>query len=275
MDVFTSRFFQVLLSLEKKYVYWPNAEEKEQIKTENQSYLGFPDCLGFMDGTQIYFGNPPKYERHEFETEPGQYSMQVMAICDHKRRFRYLETGHFGSSNDMQVLNESLFKKEIDRYFDDNEYVLGDNHYNSRYPFLVPVSKGSEDNRRFDHYILQMQIKIEHAIDMLKTRFPSLHKLRLLIRVKEDIRYASGWVRVCATLNNFLISRKEDSLTVLLEKQYDEKEKLVRARLEEAMCTPPDDKRENTSLWNKEDAGKTKYDTIKSIVLDEMKRRST
>ncbi|KAG2196155.1 hypothetical protein INT47_006501 [Mucor saturninus] len=105
----------------------------------------------------------------------------------------------------------------------DDEYVLGDDNYIT-YPFLVP-----------------MLIKVEHAFDMLRTCFPRPNIMSVLIRGKLDVIYASGWIRVCIVLNNFLIGRQNDSLTALLEKQYAEKERLERIRLEETYDSSSED----------------------------------
>lgn len=284
VEVITTRFFKAILSLENEYVYWPGTEAKKIIKDANESFLGFPDCLGFIDGTHIFLDSAPTWRRDEFYCRKGAYSIQTMAICDHKRRIRYLETGFFGSSHDMRVLNESDFGQNPTKYCIGNEYILGDGGY-SAFHYLVPVSKKprngttADDDQRFNTYISQMRIKIEHAFGILKARFQSLKQLRLQITSKEDVAFASAWIRVCVILNNFLINRSQDSMTMKLEKKFAKKEHERLRKLDEATpntgdCENEDDE-ENTLLAELycTETGKEKYATIKKIVLEEMDRR--
>lgn len=272
---FTTRFFKVILSMEDQFVSWPSPEEKVVIKTINQSYLGFPDCLGFIDGTHICLEDAPVWRENEFYNRKGSHSIQTMAICDHKRRIRYVETGYFGSSHDMRVLAESDMGKNPSKYCVGNEYVLGDGGY-SPTNYLVPVSKKprngttADDDQQFNTYISQMRIKIEHAFGILKARFQSLKQLRLKIKSKDDVVYASGWIRVCIALNNFLIDRESDSFTAILEKQFAEKERLELQQLEDGVQSSSDETSNNTDVT---ESGKEKYQAIKNIVLEEMKQR--
>lgn len=269
---FTTRFFKVILSMEDQFTYWPTTEEKELIKSVNKAYLGFPDCIGFIDGTHIFLEEAPTWRRDEFYCRKGGYSIQTMAICDHRRRIRYVETGYFGSSHDMRVLNESDLGQNPSKYCVDDEYVLGDGGYSaSRY--LVPVSKkpkngvtGDED-QQFNTYISQMRIKIEHAFGILKSRFQSLKQLRLKVESKEDIKYASAWIRVCIALNNFLINRNDDSLTAKLEKKFVEKEAGVLHEQEDVEPSLSDD------IYVATETGKKKYEAIRKVVMEDMRRR--
>ncbi|KAG2195651.1 hypothetical protein INT47_002890 [Mucor saturninus] len=50
-----------MLSLESNVIQWPGKEQKERIKDLTEKSNGFPDCLGFVDGTLIHLEYKPKF----------------------------------------------------------------------------------------------------------------------------------------------------------------------------------------------------------------------
>ena len=53
--LYQERVFQAILSLEKIYLVWPNAEQRIKIKEKFGTRHGLPGCVGIVDGTPINF----------------------------------------------------------------------------------------------------------------------------------------------------------------------------------------------------------------------------
>ena len=61
--LYTDLVVTAFLSLEEKFVFLPNAPEKKQIKNRIREYSGFPNCLGFVDGTLLVLENKTDAQR--------------------------------------------------------------------------------------------------------------------------------------------------------------------------------------------------------------------
>lgn len=142
---YTERFFTAILSLTEQWVYWPDDNEKEVIKAAIKKDSGFPNCIGFVDGSLIPLEFQPSWDRYqEFYTRKANYSIQTMCICDNKRRVRYIATGLFGSIHDSRVFNETMGESP-GLYFNEGEYMLADSAYAAT-SFMVPPYKQPRDS---------------------------------------------------------------------------------------------------------------------------------
>ena len=45
--------------LRNKAITWPDEEERKEIAVEIQREFQFPNCVGFMDGTLLFFAQKP------------------------------------------------------------------------------------------------------------------------------------------------------------------------------------------------------------------------
>ncbi|KAI7874185.1 uncharacterized protein EV154DRAFT_578454 [Mucor mucedo] len=59
---FTKRFIIAVISnLAKEYLRWPTAEERKIINKEIEEEYGFPECVGFVDGSLFPLSNRPTW----------------------------------------------------------------------------------------------------------------------------------------------------------------------------------------------------------------------
>jgi hypothetical protein len=74
---------------------------------------------------------------------------------------------------------------------------------------MIISYKASEKNQsanwRFNKKLSRVRIDIEHVFEMLKERWQSLTKMRLIIRNKKQYRFVIQWITICVILHNILI----------------------------------------------------------------------
>ncbi len=142
------------------------------------------------------------------------------------------------------------------------QYLLGDSTY-TNINYMIISYKASEKeqfaNRRFNKKLSRVRIDIEHIFEMLKERWQSLTKLRLLIRNKKQYRFAVQWITTCVILHNILLKNsdvwdetdewwdEEDQEThanelMLLNQQQLREETLKREHIKEMMLERRDER---------------------------------
>lgn len=63
--LFTERVVQAILSLQKRFVIWPDARQRRQI-SRRMAAEGFPGCMGFVDGTTFPLSQKPSIDGQVF-----------------------------------------------------------------------------------------------------------------------------------------------------------------------------------------------------------------
>jgi hypothetical protein len=101
------RCFEAILKLEKDYVYWPNQEERNQIKRHFGSRSFFKDCVGCIDGTLIPLAFAPGKNPEDFWTRKHMYALNSLLVSDHQGRIIYAKHGWCGSAHDQRVYNST------------------------------------------------------------------------------------------------------------------------------------------------------------------------
>lgn len=214
VQTYTKRFFTAILSMSKEWICWPKEDEKKRIIEANEKRFGFPNCVGFVDGSLMDLEFRPKWRDQEFYTRKASYAIQNLAICDDKRRIRYFATGIFGSAHDSRVFTETM-GVHPERYFADGEYILADSAYGCTHYMIPPYKRPpngelDSEKKRFNKMHSGTRIAIEHCFGILKCRFGSLRMIRQQIQNKDNMANASEWIKVCVILHNMLIDEPED-----------------------------------------------------------------
>ncbi|KAG2216451.1 hypothetical protein INT45_000064 [Circinella minor] len=162
-------------------VYWPTPAEKHNIKETIQSSSGFPNCIGCVNGTGIVLSYPPVDNEEDF----------------------------FNRKSDDLALNSQ-------RYFDGEEYLLGDKGY-LLYKEIITLYKEPRaqhpDNKTFNFCLSSPRVRVEDAIGVLKGRFQSLRGLCIVIgkgkSKKKDQARAVLWFHACVVLHNILLKYQD------------------------------------------------------------------
>lgn len=88
---FTKCCFRALNTTLKDSIKWPNAMEHHQIHMEF-SKLGFPNCVGLIDGTLLLLSQRPKVSGECYYDRKSRYSVNAKVVYDRRRKILYLYT---------------------------------------------------------------------------------------------------------------------------------------------------------------------------------------
>ncbi|EJD37064.1 hypothetical protein AURDEDRAFT_129708 [Auricularia subglabra TFB-10046 SS5] len=103
---FCERVITAVRNLRDQFVHWPDAEERESIKTAMADY-GIPGCTGLVDGSLIRLVDKPIRNPYAYWTRKKFYGIALQTVCKHHGRFTEYETGWPGSVADTTLLKES------------------------------------------------------------------------------------------------------------------------------------------------------------------------
>jgi nicotinamide mononucleotide adenylyltransferase len=108
------RGIKAILSLEQQYLSWPTPEER-RAHSEYMAQLGFPGCIGFVDGTTIKFEQRPGHHGDYFHDRHDDYSLNIQVICDATRKILFVFTGFSGRILYFQITTKKKEKKNLQR----------------------------------------------------------------------------------------------------------------------------------------------------------------
>ena len=95
------------MSLEKEFVGWPGATERQEISHRIKVASGFPFCIGFIDGTLFHLEEKPSRDGEDYYSRKGKYGLSGLIVCDDWKRIRHIYTGWPGCAHDARVFENS------------------------------------------------------------------------------------------------------------------------------------------------------------------------
>lgn len=101
LDVQESTLFSDLC---KKFVKWPNNEEKPEIMSKFEDFSGFPRVISAVDGTRISITSPG--ENQVITLIEKVFIQLSLAVCLHDGLFIDINCGWPGRANDARGLKE-------------------------------------------------------------------------------------------------------------------------------------------------------------------------
>lgn len=104
---YTKCCIYAILRLERKYVKWPDAEERRAIKRRVGETSFFKDCVGFINETLICLALAPSKNKEDYWTRKSIYALNSLIICDDCRCVTYAHHGWCGSTHDQRVLKST------------------------------------------------------------------------------------------------------------------------------------------------------------------------
>ena len=173
--------------------------------------LGFPQCVGAVDGTHIPIISPEEYPA-DYYNRKGWHSVLMQGTVDHLGIFTDVYIGWPGRVHDARVfVNSSLYKKGQEGILLPNWtetiqgkevplVLLGD----PAYPLLTWLMKPYSDNghltrdqKRFNYRLSKGRVVVEHAYGRLKGRWRCLLK-----RLDISVEFVPDLVATCCILHN-------------------------------------------------------------------------
>ncbi|KAG2216781.1 hypothetical protein INT45_009668 [Circinella minor] len=181
VSTYMKRVITALNDLSPKYIKWPDEAEHIQIASCIQESYNFPSCVGFIDGTHMVLSQKPKKQGEVYFNRKQHYSMNVQAICDHRRIIRHLQVGLPGCFSDLTVHKMSSVYKHPLNHFSENEYILGDSGYALSKRLLTPYKEPAISWRYLKGIPLQLWNDNEfHYLNHIVKATAVLHNFLLL-----------------------------------------------------------------------------------------------
>lgn len=216
-ELYRSRAITAILSLKKKYVRWPDADEREEISQRFKRRYDCPNCVGQADGTLVELVFAPQTpDAPDYHGRKMKWSLTLLIVGDDRRFVRYYLSGFPGCAHDNRVWKWSKLYQHMDDYFSPSEYIITDTAYEPC-PVIVPAYKSGEagvaDSPKKLHFNKKLgtpRETIEHINGMLKGRYPgAMRRIRKVIKDKESLREILELIDCAMILHNILLKLKD------------------------------------------------------------------
>jgi hypothetical protein len=172
--------------------------------------------MGSIDGTIIHIAKPStsRFIPAEFYCgRKGTYSLNTMLICDHRKRFMYVDSRWPGSTNDKGAVSRSLFLANLFVHRDPTLFpepwmILADGGFHLRTCFLAPDVVSDDANRllkKFNFCVSRGRCIIENAIGLLKMKWRRFYKHQ----IDEETEIIPDLVLAACVLHNICIDAND------------------------------------------------------------------
>lgn len=201
-------------NLLKRYVKIPEGDNLKEVVRGFESYWGFPQTAGAIDGSHIPIIRPEECAS-DYYNRKGYYSIILQGLVDFRGHFMDVCIGWPGKVHDARVFaNSALYKKAIDgKLFPSWSRKLGTNSIDvplvvlgdPAYPLLTWLMKPYIENasttakeKRFNYRQSRARMVVENAFGRLKGRWRCLLK-----RLDCNLKNIPDIVASCVVLHNF------------------------------------------------------------------------
>lgn len=215
VSIFTRRVATAIINRLGCYVGMPRngSKRKADVKKifENRD-IALKGAVGIIDCTSIPIVVPTRDRKdgnaYVYHNRKCQASLSVQAIttCEDCPRFLSIFGACPGSYYDTRIFYESSVYKNLGKFLEPDEFLMGDCGYFIK-PWMMrgwSNSELKEDNprnihrRSFNRLYSSVRISIERAFGILKARFQGLSK-KIWFRRLEDYQ---SCIHACAILHN-------------------------------------------------------------------------
>lgn len=173
-----------------------------------------PNCLGALDGKHIST-EFPQNAGSAFFNYKNCHSLVLMAICDARYCFTFVNIGSYGGENDSSVFQQSEFGRAFDQIPTKFGIPAGSNYGGRTLPYVLigddifplkpwlikpyPGKKLQEEQRVYNYRLSRARRTIENAFGILAARW---RIFRRPIKANVDLVY--NITRACLCLHNYL-----------------------------------------------------------------------
>ncbi|XP_064469560.1 uncharacterized protein LOC135384279 [Ornithodoros turicata] len=170
----------------------------------------FPQAVGALDGCHFPV-SPPKDHGSDYINYKGWYSIILLALVDHRYRFRYINVGSPGRCHDSYVYHRSKLAEAVQGPLFRSPLatingtavpplILCDQAFPLTPNLIKPFShRGQLDDsqRTFNYHLSRSRRIVENAFGRLKARFRYTMK-----RMECDVDHARLVIRASCILHN-------------------------------------------------------------------------
>ena len=223
---FIDRITTAIMGLKDVYIKWPSKKGRNSISKENERNYGFKGAIGIIDGTTFTLNYKPMFDSESYYSRKSSYCISGQLITDSSRVFRYACIGYPGSVHDSRQFQNMQVYTKPKEYFDEGQYIIGDNAYKLT-PYMIRPVKAPwnkiKRNTTFNYLLSKFRIIIEHSIGMLKSRFSRLkHGFNCRLQKKKDFERLIQCIMCCIIIHNICIIKKDNFNDYFLHNIFDE-----------------------------------------------------
>ena len=212
----------ILVQNANKFIKWPNSTEAANIEKEFSNFAGFPGVIGSVDGCHIDI-KAPSMVQADYLDRTHKHSVNLMAICDHSKKFLYIHAGFPGSAHDNRVLKSTGFYTKLETdptslFPNSNYHIIGDSAFQCNKFILVPyrdTGNLSEIQQKYNKKLSQTRYVIENAFGFLKGRF------RRLKYIDASIPRIRNIIIACCILHNISLDFSEEEILLTMEDEVE------------------------------------------------------
>lgn len=202
-------------ALNETYLTHPRTEaEWKAIADEYFQEWNLPHVIGALDGKHINI-QCPKLGGSDFRNYKGFYSTNLMATCDAKYRFIFVDVGSYGRDNDAAVFNRTNLYQLLEsgdakippqspvNGFDLPYVLIGDEIFPLKNWLMKPYpgSNLSESQRIYNYRLSRARRCIENAFGILSARWQIFRR-----PICANLDLIDNIVQACCCLHNYLLS---------------------------------------------------------------------
>ncbi|XP_023233620.1 protein ALP1-like [Centruroides sculpturatus] len=204
-------FCNLLIEKVDSKIMFPGTTKELLKKAEEfENLWQFLQCIGAIDGTHIKV-SPPKEHAVDYYNYKSFYSVVLLAICDAKYKFTYVNVGAPGRNNDSVFQNSGIYQifnvftlySELRKSYNGVNVpllLLGD----SAFPLMPILMKPFPDSanlpnekKQFNYHLSRARRVVENAFGRLKARFRFISR-----RLELNLNNVSFLIRACCILHN-------------------------------------------------------------------------
>ncbi|KAI7965915.1 hypothetical protein MJO29_001663, partial [Puccinia striiformis f. sp. tritici] len=212
VENYTNRcMLAIIETLERKHVYWPNAQQRATLTETLQGKTVFNGCIGFVDGTIFPLASAPTKHKEDYWMRKMVYAVNSLIVCNWQQRVIYAVHGWCGSAHNQRVYKNSLESTTI---FLVGRIMLADSAYTLTNT-IIPAFKRAPgcplppEKQQFNYELSQNRVIVKHTIGMLKNRWQSLKSLSIKILGKKTAERLNTWLCACVVLHNYLLNLRK------------------------------------------------------------------
>lgn len=95
IHLYVNRVIEAILSLQDQYIKWPmpGSNDYKQTTDMHQHQFGFPNCLGFVDGSNVSLFRKPSIDGSRYYNRKARYALNITVIVDGNTKILWLMAG--------------------------------------------------------------------------------------------------------------------------------------------------------------------------------------
>lgn len=201
-------------------IKWPQTDrDLNRCARDFEEIWNYPCCIGSVDGCHIPV-SPPVEDAVDYYNYKGWYSVILLAVCDARYRFTYINVGTPGKSNDAFIFKYSSLYRILNAQTDTLTrlgslingiivpfHLIGDAAFPLLEIVMKPFPHGVQDAvfALFNYRLSRARRVIENAFGRLKARFRIICK-----RMDLNVANVNETVTACILLHNLFEKANEN-----------------------------------------------------------------